>query len=160
MAELNKKALSYALALLGRRMYSKAQLQQKLIRRGYGAEEVNSAILYCEERGYLNDYDFALFWIEDRIRLKPMGRWRLKGELLQKGIQEEIVNQVLDELLPEERELSLAKELMLYKFHRVDPEQADYRKIYGFLFRRGFAKEVIYKAADELGISFSGTDQT
>lgn len=160
MTELNRKALSYALTLLGRRMYSKAQLKQKLVKRGYGEEEVSSVILYCEERGYLNDYDFAQFWIEDRIRLKPMGRWRLKGELLQKGIREEIASQVLDELLPEERELSLAKKLMLHKFRQVGPEQGEYHKIYGFLFRRGFGKEVIIRAANELGISFSGTDQT
>lgn len=160
MTELNKSVLSYALTLLGRRMYSKAQLQQKLRKMGYGEEEVNSVILYCEERGYLNDYDFARFWIEDRLRLKPMGRWRLKGELLQKGIQEEIAGQLLDELLPEERELSLAKELMLRKFRQIGPGQGGYRKIYSFLHRRGFTKEAIDKAADELGISFSGTDPT
>lgn len=159
MTELNRKALSYALTLLGRKRYSKFQLERKLINKGFSEDEVKAVLLYCEERNYINDCDFARFWVEDRLRFKPMGRRRLKLELLQYGIQEELVRQVLDEMLPEEQELRLAREMMAGKLAKEEAAGQNYRKLFSFLLRRGFSPEVIRKAAKELGTNFSEVDR-
>ncbi|HHW06524.1 MAG TPA: regulatory protein RecX [Clostridia bacterium] len=160
MTELNKKALSYALTLLGRKRYAKNQLEQKLRNRGFPEEDVKAVILYCEERNYLNDGEFARFWIEDRIRFKPMGRRRLRSELLQQGIREEIINQVLDELLPEEQELLLAKNAVRAKLTKLQSQGVNQYKLFNFLLRRGFSPEIIRRSIYELGIDFSEVNQT
>jgi len=160
MTELNRKALSYALTLLGRKRYAKVQLERKLINRGFPEEEVKAVLHYCEERGYINDYDFARFWVEDRLRFKPMGRWRLRGELFQHGIEAEVVDRVLEELLPEEQEVALAEEIIRAKAAKAGPGELKGRKLFDFLRRRGFSPEVIRRAAGALGITFSEVDQT
>lgn len=154
------EALSYALAALARRRHTRAQLEQKLVRRLYDKKTIDSVIAYCQERNYLNDYEFALLWIEDRIRLKPMGRWRLRQELSRKGVPGDLIDRALDELLPWEQELCLAKRLLKECTTKFSDGQTVTYKVFNYLLRRGFAKQLIYQAAQELELSFCKNDQT
>lgn len=159
MSKTKQQGLSYALSVLGRRRQTKFQLTQKLERRGYDGAIIKSILEYCEERKYLDDQEFASLWIEDRIKLKPMGRWRLKQELGQKGIEASIIEVVLEEMLPLERELVLVEELLNEKLGRVQG-QAEIPKIISFLIRRGFSLQQIYQVAEGLGLSFYKNNPT
>ena len=52
----------------------------------------------CKQRGYVDDLEFARFWIANRERFKPMGSRALKYELRQKGVDDEIMDVALAEV--------------------------------------------------------------
>ncbi|HHX50548.1 MAG TPA: regulatory protein RecX [Clostridia bacterium] len=158
-SNVKKDALNDALRILGRRMYTKKELVTKLQSKGYNEEIVGEIVGYCEERRYVFDEDYAAFWIEHRCRFKPVGRYYLRGELLQKGVEKEIVEQKLAELFPEEREMELLK-VLIQRRHGSSRYRERPRSLLGFLERRGFSFELVQRAYGELGLEFfpSGKD--
>lgn len=159
MSEIRKQALSYTLSTLGRRRQTRFQLAQKLKARDYENEIIDETLDYCEEKKYINDEEFASFWVEDRIRMKPMGRSRLKQELRQKGVDDSIIEVTLEKLLPRERERVLVKELMMKQLEKTQGNQEPY-KLFNFMVRRGFSRTQIYQGANELGYNFFEDNQT
>lgn len=154
MVELNRSLLSRALALLGRRRYTKFQLSNRLKENGFEDKDIEDVLKYCEKQGYINDYDFAYFWVEERNKFKPMGRWRLINELKQRGIHPDIIGDVLDELLPPEQEHHLLKGLMEKRLQRGTKGHNDSQRVIRFLLRRGFSYDAIYRVANELNYNF------
>ncbi|WP_227766530.1 regulatory protein RecX [Zhaonella formicivorans] len=150
MSELSKtagKALGVALRILGHRSCTVKELETKMLARGYPAETVAWVIEYCLERNYLNDREFARQWISTRTRLKPMGKCRLKQELKQKGLDQEVIYTQLEELLPAEIELDLATELLSKKLHGSQPlDKKKKYQLYRMLLRRGFSGELARQA--------------
>ncbi len=93
---------------------------------------------------YLNDREFARFWIRSRIKLKPKGKIALKNELQVKGIDKEIIDSVLLNL-PNQvviAKKAIEKKLKLWKSL---PQQELKKKVYSYLSTRGFDFETIGK---------------
>lgn len=72
------------LRLLGGRAHSRAELQQKLGRRGYTPEEVDAAVARLDELGYVNDLSFAEGLV--RVRSASRGPRALSAELARRGV--------------------------------------------------------------------------
>jgi len=91
-------------------------------------------------------------WAQSKIKNKPVGRYRLSQELKLKGINQDIVNKVLDKVYGETDELTLAQNLISKKIiaarQKNLPVNPD--KIYSFLLRRGFSREISQKIYHEL----------
>jgi regulatory protein len=90
-----------------------------------------------------NDYEFAKWWIEQRIQFKSKSKKDLEYELRIKGIAKEIINEVLSESGIDE--LGAAQKLIkknIYKWERLDKFKKK-QKIYEFLARKGFGWPVI-----------------
>ncbi len=67
---------------------------------------LEAAIPKLIELDLLDDQKFARWWVEQRLRFRPKGNRALTAELLAKGIDREIISQVL--LSPEqERQLAI-----------------------------------------------------
>ena len=66
---------------LNRKMYTRGELFQKLARDGFSREEIEKALQFLEERGYLNDEEFVKIYVETRRRLNPRGLQAIKDEL-------------------------------------------------------------------------------
>ena len=77
-------ALGAGLRLLGMRAHSRVELLRKLGRRGYTAEEIDSAMVRLDELGYLNDRSFAEGLV--RYRSASRGPRALSAELAKRGI--------------------------------------------------------------------------
>lgn len=91
----------------------------------------------------LDDHKFAKWWVEQRNNFRPRGKRALTAELFQKGIEKEIINEVLDEA--EIDEAKIAKELLSkneYKWRRFDDKKAKQKKS-AFLARKGFGWDII-----------------
>ena len=84
---------------LNRKMYTRGELFQKLARDGFSREEIEEALQFLEERGYLNDEEFVKIYVETRRRLNPRGLQAIKDELRRKGIPHELLDS-LREFLP------------------------------------------------------------
>jgi regulatory protein len=94
-----------------------------------------------EELGYLDDEEFARFWVDNRQEFKPRGQRALAYELRQKGVSSQIIAGVIDGL--DDREAAWkAIENRLRHWERLSYQELR-PKLVGFLERRGFNYEVI-----------------
>lgn len=113
---------------------------------------ISDIILWLENKEYINDELFAINWSQSRLKNKPMGRYRLNQELKIKGIDQEIIHKILDKTYNDIDELTLARNLIEKKIASAKLKKffLDPKKIYNFLLRRGFSREISKKIYDEI----------
>lgn len=103
-----------------------------------------------EKLKMLNDREFARWWVEQRLEFRHASKRIMNYELRIKGVNKDIIDELLNELVTEETELKNAKELIeknAYKWKKYEPEKAKEKKI-GFLQRKGFGWDVVKKAVE------------
>ena len=149
--ELFEKYLNLAYYYLSIRNRSEKEIREYLVKKKASEEVIARIITSLKEHKFLNDETFARSWVLSRARLKPKGKALLKIELRQKGIAEDLIGKVLDEVQEEiPDELEQAKSLIIKRMERMRGASREeiYAKIGGFLARRGFSWEIIKKAID------------
>ena len=144
------KATSSALGLLTRRPRSEREVRDRLRQKGYAPEAIDAAVARLEGWRYLDDADFARYWVENRAAHQPRGRRLLEQELRHKGVDRETVKETIAaaELDEESAALDLArKKLRSY----VGEEPAVVRRRLGaYLARRGYGWDVARPVLDRL----------
>ncbi|NOZ64036.1 MAG: RecX family transcriptional regulator, partial [Caldiserica bacterium] len=105
-----------------------------------------------EKWGYINDEEFARSWIEGRLLHNPKGRFALRRELKQKGVQEELIEKMLRALYPVEREREEAWNLAKKKWNRESriEEKKKKERTYRYLLSRGFPLEIVKEIVESL----------
>ena len=149
-------AQTIALIALGRRATSRGELFALLKKRGTPEDIANAVLFRLQEQGFVNDRDFARYWVESRQRTKKVSRRIIIGELRAKGISDEIITEVTSDISDDE-EFSIALDFASKKSRslaRLENEVA-YRRLHSALARRGFSGSVIARVISELGISRS-----
>lgn len=147
------RALSAALALMASRPRSEREVRDRLVRRGFDSDVVSGVIGRLKERGYLNDEEFARFWIENRASFRPRGELALRQELRAKGVDRATVEQSLASA--EIDDVALALDLARRKLgslRDLDPETRR-RRLTGLLQRRGFSYATIRKTVHQLELA-------
>jgi regulatory protein len=90
-----------AAQLLATRPHFRRELETKLQQRGYPADEIAATLERLTEQRYLDDRAAARSFVESRSG-RGEGRARLRAELLRRGAAEEVAEEALAELTPEE----------------------------------------------------------
>ncbi|RKD34496.1 regulatory protein RecX [Thermohalobacter berrensis] len=141
-----KKCLNKAYRLLTYKARTKDQMFKKLSKAGYDDHVIKKVINKLEDLGYIDDKEFVKSYIDSRLNNKPMGKIRIKYELLSKGIKEETIDSILNShnLSEYENAIKLIKKKIKGNYDIM--EKKDELKIKRFLQRRGFNYEVINKA--------------
>ena len=140
------KAVNSALLLLTTRPRSIKEIRTRLKQKGYSAPAIDAAIEKAEGWNYVDDEAFARFWVENREANRPRGRRLLEQELRDKGVDREIVRNVIDEAGI--NEIEAATELArskLRSYAKLEPEVAR-RRLAGFLVRKGYNFDVVKHA--------------
>lgn len=136
---LMPRARKKALDILSRADCSEADLKRKLSLKDYPTEVVEDALNYVKKFNYINDERYAENYLN--YRGKSKSKRQLKMELISKGIDGSIIeNLMMDERSDEEALYNLLKKKI------KNPEEMDdekIRKIYAYLYRRGFSSEII-----------------
>lgn len=124
------------------------ELKDRLQRAGFSVQTTAEAVAWCHRLGYVDDARFARNWTEYRIMHSPSGRRRLELELRQKGVSDTIINEILSDMLPTEREQQLCIEAAVRRARRYRGQPADVRdrRLTSFLARRGFSYDAIRRA--------------
>src|ERR1700722_3511840 len=132
--------LNLSYRYLSFRNRSEKEIREYLAKKNALPEVIERIISSLKEKKFLNDEEFARSFVLNRARLKPKGKALLKIELRQKGIAEDLIKKVLDEVREEiPDELEQAKSLIVKKMQNMVgmPKQEIYQKVGGFLARRG-----------------------
>ncbi len=136
------KAYMRSLDLLSRRARSDWEMRQYLKRKEYDQDVIDKIVYKLAQKGYINDKKFADSWINSRRQLKNMSKRKLRLELKQKRVPEEIVNLTLDE--DETNEQDVLRELVAKK--RQQSKYQDNLKLMQYLSRQGFNYDDIKSA--------------
>ncbi|MEH0369851.1 recombination regulator RecX [Vibrio mimicus] len=130
-----------ALQLLSRRDHSEYELQQKLALKGHQTEVIDEVVKYFLELGYLSDVRYAASQARQMVH-KGYGEQRLRQQLKEKRVAEDVIEQVLAEQTIDWFEL--AKEVAHKKFKSgISLERSQYAKQVRYLQYRGFGFDQI-----------------
>jgi len=146
--DLRAKAYDQAVRFLAVRPRSVWEVRQKLERyRSRQKESLAPAhIDWVTEKlidqGYLNDEEFARFWVEQRNQFKPLAPRALRYELLRKRIDERTIESVLDGAVDAEEAALQAARSQARRWQTLDEEMFR-KKMAAFLQRRGFSWAVV-----------------
>jgi len=139
-----EKAKKYVLSLLNRKSYSEFEITKKLKNKGFSKINIFRIVNWLKEKEFINDEEFALCWAQTKIKNRPLGRYKLIQDLKLKGINQIIINKVINKIFSEYNELSLAQNLVDRKIILLKQKKIPIcpDKIYHFLLRRGFPQEI------------------
>jgi len=143
-SEIRSKVFKY----LARREHSRYELYKKLNRKEYNRSNINKVLNELEEKDYINDERFARSWIRSRLRLKPRGKRLIKKELTQKGVSKSLQDRLIFELVSEEKELEMAKNLSKKWLNRKRSKENLDRKLYRYLSNKGFSSNIAITILD------------
>lgn len=134
-----------ALNLLARRPRSERELQAYLQRKSYDASLIDELLDELRQRGHIDDAAFAQWWVEQRRLLKSISKNKLKMELRQKRIADDIINSALAEDVTSD--LETIKDLIAKK--QQQSRYRDRQKLMQYLARQGFYYNDIKVALEE-----------
>jgi SOS response regulatory protein OraA/RecX len=90
-------AFAAAVKLLSVKRLTKVQLAQKLRDRAYAGDAIEKAVAECERRKFVDDRTYAQLYVKGVLERKAIGRLRLMQDLLGRGIDADLVREVLDD---------------------------------------------------------------
>lgn len=98
-----------AISLLSRQGYSRHNLKRKLLSKDFDLIGIERALDYLENQGYLNDKNYAVKWVESRLRNKLDSYNILLSGLIKKGIEQNIAKDVLQLLYTDDVNASIIR---------------------------------------------------
>ena len=148
--KLEKRARNVLLFQLSRSMKTKWQLAQILEKREIPAEIASSLLDRFEEVQLIDDAVFAAAYVRSRVEKGKSSRI-IGRELQQKGVDRSIEEEAISGISRDDEE-KMVLELGRARWDRlVDvPPDARYRRVAGFLMRRGFSSSMVSSALREI----------
>lgn len=147
-----ERLLRYSLWLISRKRYTRKEIQTKLEQffkrkkmEGEIDQEVAKVMTRLDDLRYLDDLQYAVDYVDSRVRMKPRGRFMLRKELRHKGISKEMAEKVVDDSDFDEGELGYDLICRCRGRWKKYPEREQKQKAYRYLAYRGFDKDAIYK---------------
>ncbi len=149
-----EKAKKIAAKLLSYKMYTCREIFTRLLQKGI-TEEVAEAVVgeFCRA-GVLNDMEYAKMYIHDAVCINMKGLFRIKKELIQKGVALSIVEKAAAD--SEVDSMAQLREYAELRFgDKIFADWKELEKAKAHLVRRGFGIYDINKCFDELDIKVS-----
>lgn len=147
-ADTLRKAKKRALYLLGSREYCREELYKKL-RASYTEEVARAAADYMQEYGYVNDEDYAPRLAEYLIRTKRLGLRRVRYEMLRRGLDECLVEDVLSEYDDDEIDEEITA-LLSRKYYSKIQDIDDRRRTIAAMARRGYDYRAVKRCIEAM----------
>jgi regulatory protein len=139
-------AMGRALNLLGYRVRSEAEIRERLGRYRYAGKTIEAVVGRLEELGYVDDAEFARLKAREKVR--RYGPRRVSLELRKSGVGEELAREVVEEEFAGRSEVGEARSAAARRYNGRGSD-AEARRVYGFLVRRGYSAEVCAQVARE-----------
>ena len=142
------RLLDKALRFLAHRPRSIAEVRRNLQQRNTPASFIDEVIERLQSLNYVNDLEFARYWMRNREEFNPRGERALRYELRQKGIDNATIDTVLADVDAEASAYRAAQK-KVYTLRGKDRETI-WKQLGGFLARRGFDYEVVRAVIDRV----------
>ena len=146
----------YAVGVLARRMRTVRDLRRLMRLRAEegeaGERAMDAVCVRLKDLGYLSDTRFAADYTRLRKENEKFGRRRVQQDLMQKGVQKELIATTLATAYDEVDEVGLAREYVARKRMKKPGGvnvQKETARVMGRLMRAGFSSSAIYKVLRE-----------
>ncbi len=140
------KTFDRAVNLLTYKPRSITELRERLLEKPWTNQEiVDEVIEKLKKYGYLDDIKFATDFAASKVRQKPIGKKRLRMDLIKKKLDKETIEKALETTFEETPEgeiidRAIAKRL---RIKGKPVEQNDKKKFYDHLLRLGFGYDIV-----------------
>lgn len=139
---------------LSRRMHSSYELKIKLLQKNYDKKLIEEVLNELKEKKLINDKEFAGSYIDERLRKKKIGIVKIRAELMKKGINRQIIDELLNgfETNDEMKEnilLIAEKKLNQLKSRNLDNKQIK-QKLFSFLISKGYDFDLIQETINKI----------
>ena len=154
MTDAVSDPLGFARQILLRRLEdqprSRAELAESLAKKNVPVEVATELLDRFEEVGLINDADFARQWVQSRQRTRGLAPRVLAMELRRRGIDDEIISEVLGELDPADARAA-AHRLVQKKLRSMASldDTTRIRRLTSMLARRGYAPQLAFDVVRE-----------
>lgn len=139
---LIKRARKRAMFLLEKMDRTESQLRNKLRQGFYGEDLIDDAIAYVKKYHYIDDNRYAQTYV--RYQKERKSKRQIKIDLMQKGVDREIIEQAIEaEYEPESEQELILKWIEKRKYKIGESDIKEKQKMYQFLMRKGFRSEDI-----------------
>ena len=141
-----ESALRRAVKLLSSKARTVTELHELLIERyGFDAAVTARAIERLKQLGYLNDDQLAANLASSRLRVRPIGRRRMRHELRQRKLTEPVVQTAVRHAYETRDEKELVEEAIQKRIRlKGRPKtRQELKNLYDHLLRLGFEYETI-----------------
>jgi len=146
----------YAVGVLARRMRTVRDLRRLMRNRAEegeaGERAMDAVCARLKDLGYLSDTRFAADYTRLRKENEKFGKRRVQQDLMQKGVQKELIATTLAKAYDEVDEVGLAREYVARKRMKKPSgvnAQKETARVMGRLMRAGFSSTAIYKVLRE-----------
>ena len=141
LLEAKKKAMS----LLKYMDRTEWQLRDKLAAKGFSEEAVEGAVDYLKSFHYLDDYRYAVHFVE--LHYEQRSRQRMRQDLYQRHVPEEYIDLALESIC-ENDDVALQEALRKITKGETEYSYEEKQKIAGKLYRKGFRLGDIKRVLD------------
>ena len=141
LLEAKKKAMS----LLKYMDRTEWQLRDKLAAKGFSEEAVEGAVDYVKSFHYLDDYRYAVHFVE--LHYEQRSRQRMRQDLYQRHVPEEYIDLALESIF-ENYDVALQEALRKITKGETEYSYEEKQKIAGKLYRKGFRLGDIKRVLD------------
>ncbi len=150
------KIKRYAVNLISNRMYSKHEIEEKLIIKKYSKSTIDKVIEYLIENHFVDDEKYMKYLIEE-YDLKNYGFEKIKYKLSSKGFDVKLMsNLVYDEVREHE------KAEYLFKHYCKDNQTKGYKNLkksgFNYLKSKGFSTSICLDTINKINIYVSKED--
>ena len=140
-------ALDLAIRLLAGRSHGRAELEAKLKRKGFETDAITKALEKLDELGLTDDRAFAQSCISGMARRRPEGRLKTRARLKQKGVPDNIIDEVVSSV----DQATLCRAAAEKKLRSLSgPPEQKKKKLIAFLKNRGFDWESIRETVTQV----------
>ncbi|AEY65966.1 regulatory protein RecX [Clostridium sp. BNL1100] len=143
--EVYAAAKNSAVKFLSLKLRTSYEVIEKLSELGYEESTISQVIKDLTEIDYINDYKYAAKYISEKTKLKPKSIKLMEMELENKGIPNDIICSVIEELNPDDDQVAL--ELLKKRYSKYSEyDEILIKKMKSYLAGRGFSYNQISKA--------------
>ena len=135
-------AYQKSIKFIGYRIRTSSEVERHLRKKGIEPQVISRVQERLEANGLLNDKSFAKNWIENRNEFRPRSHRLLASELRNKGVNSEIIQDVIESTTPEDELAYSAAKKRIRRYEHLEWQDFQ-RKLGSFLVRRGFSYSTI-----------------
>ena len=151
-------AFQKALQFIQHRPRSIEETRRRLSEKGFKNEVIDATLEKLQEKNWLDDFDFARQWIENRNAFRPRSNRLLAYELKLKGVADETINRALEQFSGDQNELAYQAGIKKARKCRHESEFDFLKKVGGYLGRRGFHYGIVKPAVERLWKEFGQSE--
>jgi regulatory protein len=142
--------MNSALRFLSLRSHSAGEIRIKLKRKGFSERDIDCSVDSLKESGYLDDYQFAVRYIQNKVSSRIVGERYLRRDLYRKGISNDIIESAIVEGGGKDVDFERLYEAAVKKLSTFNVKKNRELKLYNYLNNRGFDSITIKKIIEAL----------